>query len=97
MKSDSNGLYNTITIFFLVLTVIVFLCSLGMLVRVIQPPGLLAPHTPIVPTPNVLPSVTPTDTPSSTPTETQTPTPTRTVPPTRTPRPSLTPIPTSSS
>ena len=94
MKSDSNGLYNTITIFFVVLTVIVFLCSVGMLVKVIQPPGMLAPHTPVVPALQELPTSTTTFTPSPTETETPTPTPTRTVPPSRTPRPSLTPIPT---
>lgn len=97
MKSNSNELYNTLTLAFVVLTILVFLCSVGLLVRVLPVPGFLQVRTPIIPTQDVLPTVTPTYTftptftPSPEPTATQTPTETRTPRPTLTLRPTSTP------
>jgi hypothetical protein len=90
-KSKSNELYNTMTLVFVVLAIVIFLCALGMMVRVLPVPGFLQPRTPVIPTPDVLPTLT--ETPTFTPTFTETPTetPTRTVPPTRTRPPTLTP------
>jgi hypothetical protein len=91
MKSQSNVVYDTITIIFVVLTLLMFLCSLGLGFGILRPPAFLAPRTPIVPVIEQVPSSTPTYTPSFTATPTETHTPTRTPVPTRTPRPSLTP------
>jgi hypothetical protein len=95
MKSNSNELYNTLTLAFIVLTILVFLCSVGMLSRVLPVPGFLQVRTPIIPTQDVLPTVTPTNTPSPTFTPSPEPSETPTLPPTRTPRPTLTLRPTS--
>lgn len=105
MKRSSASTYNLIALIFLALTVFTFLCVLGMLVRIIQPPGFLrsqvASAPTLLPTPSDTPTLTPSKTPtaSDTPTETNTPTPlpptaTNTSLPSSTPLPSDTPLPT---
>jgi hypothetical protein len=63
---------------FLALTIVIFICAMGMLLGVLRPPPLLAPRTPNVPPLLVQPSDTPTSTPSITPFPSDTPTPSRT-------------------
>ncbi|MBX3061570.1 MAG: hypothetical protein KF726_01265 [Anaerolineae bacterium] len=90
-RSSDNSTYNTLTLVFIILTVLVFLCAIGMLTHLIQPPLLLAPRTPVLQPIEELPTLTPTFTETATATATETPTPTRTPIPSRTPRPTVTP------
>ncbi len=89
MKRSSASSYNQLTVVFLVLTLFAFLCMVGMLARIVKPPGFLEPVAiAAVPTHLVPPTDTPTFTPSATFTPTETFTPTFT--PTLTPPPTLT-------
>lgn len=82
---EGSGLFDSLTIIFLGLTVFVCLCSALMLLRVVAPPAMFNPRTPTVPAVAIMPSDTPTLTPSNTPTPSRTFTPTPTETPTSTP------------
>lgn len=96
-----SGLFDSLTIIFLGLTVFVCLCSALLMLRVVAPPGMFVPRTPTLPVAAIMPSDTPTLTPSNTltpsrtftatPTETPTPTPTNTPTITLTPTDTFTP------
>jgi hypothetical protein len=91
MKGCSAGLYNAVTLLFLLLTLVVFLVVLGMIAKLIPVPDTLRPAAAIVPTF----AITPTDTVTPIPTETVTPslTPSLTITPSPLP-PTSTPLPT---
>jgi hypothetical protein len=90
MKRDT-GLYNTLTVFFIGLTVFVCVCSALLWGKVVQPPALFAPATETLPPTQAIPTDTITPTPSNTLTPTWTPTPTKTHTPTATVTPTNVP------
>ena len=92
MKNASATPYNAISLVFVGLTVFMFLCVLGMLIPIIQPPGFLSKKAvAIVPTQLLAPTDTITPTSSATFTATHTPLPSPTPPPTATPTSTFTP------
>lgn len=92
---QSSGLFDSLTIIFLGMTVFVCLCSALMLFRVVAPPDMFNPRAPTLPSVAIMPSDTPTPTPSNTMTPsrtfTATPTETPTQTPSNTPTNTLTP------
>lgn len=90
-----SGLFDSLTIIFLGLTLFVCLCSALLMLRLVAPPAMLSPKIPTLPGVAIMPSDTPTPTPSNTPTPsrtfTATPTETPTSTPTNTPTTTLTP------
>jgi Flp pilus assembly protein CpaB len=95
MKRESTAnLYDILSLVFVGLTLFVCACALLLLLRVVQPPGPLAPRAAPTNMPlAALPTDTNTPTPSKTPTPSRTPIPTRTLIPTATTAPSATPRP----
>lgn len=73
--NNSSSLYNTVSVVFIALTIVVFICAIGMLLGVLRPPPILAPRTPNIPPVLVPPTDTPTSTPSITPFPSDTPIP----------------------
>ena len=91
MKGCSAGLYNAVTLIFLLLTLVVLVVVLGMIGKFIPVPDTLKPAVSVVPTF----AITPTDTSTPIPTETPVPSPTPSVTSTPSPLPpTSTPLPT---
>ncbi|MCC7206502.1 MAG: hypothetical protein IT323_04305 [Anaerolineae bacterium] len=92
---ERTGLFDSLTIIFVGLTIFVCLCSALLMLRIVAPPAMLSPRVPTLPGVAIMPSDTPTLTPSNTPTPsrtfTTTPTETPTATPTNTPTNTLTP------
>ncbi|HVO41404.1 MAG TPA: hypothetical protein VMT34_02220 [Aggregatilineales bacterium] len=86
-----TSVYNSVTLIFLALSVVICLCAVGVLAKVIQPPGQFKPGTNSLPSTVVMPTDTPTWTPSPTPPPTETPVPSPTLRPTSPPESTLPP------
>jgi hypothetical protein len=89
-----SSVYNSLTIIFIALTVVVFLCALLMIVHVVPVPGGFSPRSQNAPTLLVMPTDTATVPPTATPIPTETPIPSPTPLPTQTPLPTFAPPPT---
>jgi hypothetical protein len=91
MNRGSDGIFNIVTVIFLVLTLFMCLCMVGLLTKVIAVPRGWGPQPTVLATVALIPTSTITNTPSETPVPTQTLTPSRTRTPTDTPQPTETP------